>query len=136
MIAGECNLPAFLNVPGEGRRVLGEIYSVDDRMLEFLDAFEGCPTLYQRTTVKLEVLEWVGRKDGEESPSVGSEVEAFIYSTKTYQPDWLTLPKYDNYDSYGSHGLDYVTRDYRALQSWRHTARWRYYLGSNSFYLH
>lgn len=113
VIAGEHNVPFLLNVPGQGHRVHGEIYKVDDQMLKFLDAFEGVPTMYQRTLVKLEVKEWVGRTDGEERPAAGSVTEAFVYSTTTYQPDWPSLPSYENYDAYGDHGLEYVTREAR-----------------------
>ncbi|XP_071397393.1 gamma-glutamylaminecyclotransferase-like [Centroberyx affinis] len=113
VIASENNIPFLLNLPGEGQHVGGEIYRVDDRMLKFLDAFEAVPTMYQRTPVKLEVKEWVGRTDGGETPSPGSIVEAFVYSTTTYKPDWTSLPSYENYDSFGDHGLEYVTREAR-----------------------
>ncbi|XP_039358647.1 gamma-glutamylaminecyclotransferase isoform X4 [Mauremys reevesii] len=49
VIAGKYNIPFLLNIPGTGHHVTGEIYSVDDQMLQFLDEFEGCPDMYQRT---------------------------------------------------------------------------------------
>ncbi|XP_036921695.1 gamma-glutamylaminecyclotransferase isoform X1 [Sturnira hondurensis] len=49
VIAGEHNIPHLLNLPGHGHCVVGEIYSVDEQMLHFLDEFEGCPDTYQRT---------------------------------------------------------------------------------------
>ncbi|XP_029924588.1 gamma-glutamylaminecyclotransferase isoform X2 [Myripristis murdjan] len=113
VIAGQHNIPFLLNIPGQGQRVRGEIYKVDDQMLKFLDDFETVPTMYQRTEVKLEVEEWVGQTAGEKTPSPGSIVEAFVYSTTTYKPDWPALPNYESYDSYGSHGLEYVTREGR-----------------------
>ncbi|XP_044200862.1 gamma-glutamylaminecyclotransferase-like [Thunnus albacares] len=113
VIASEYNIPFLLNIPGQGHRVQGEIYKVDDQMLKFLDAFEGIPTMYQRTLVKLEVKEWKGQTEGEETPSPGSITEAFVYSTTTYKPDWPSLPSYESYDSYGDHGLKYVTREAR-----------------------
>ncbi|KAM4601600.1 gamma-glutamylaminecyclotransferase-like [Polymixia lowei] len=113
VIAGEYNIPFLLNIPGEGQRVRGELYRVDSRMLAFLDAFESVPTMYQRTLVKLEVEEWRGGKDGEETPSTGSITEAFVYNTATYKPDWPSLPNYESYDSHGDHGLEYVTREAR-----------------------
>ncbi|XP_030636470.1 gamma-glutamylaminecyclotransferase B-like [Chanos chanos] len=111
VIAGRYNIPFLLNEPGEGQRVHGEIYSVDDQMLSFLDRFESCPTIYQRTNVKLEVDEWVG--EGSDSPKVGSIFEAFVYSTTTYQPEWRSNPTYESYDAYGDHGLAYVGREAR-----------------------
>ncbi|XP_028427920.1 gamma-glutamylaminecyclotransferase isoform X1 [Perca flavescens] len=113
VIAGKYNIPFLLNIPGQGHRVQGEIYKVDDKMLKFLDDFEGVPTMYQRTQVDLEVKEWVGKTEGEERPAAGSITEAFVYSTTAYQPDWPSLPGYESYDAYGDHGLEYVTREGR-----------------------
>lgn len=113
VIAGKYNIPFLLNLPGQGHQVRGEIYKVDDQMLEFLDDFESCPEMYQRTLVKLEVEEWMG----EEKLASGSITEAFVYSTRTYQPEWLSLPCYENYDSYGDHGLEYEIRESRERRS-------------------
>ncbi|KAG8004543.1 Gamma-glutamylaminecyclotransferase [Nibea albiflora] len=99
VIANKYNIPFLLNIPGQGRRVQGEIYKVDDQMLKFLDDFEGVPTMYQRTLVELEVKEWVGEADGEKKPAMGSKVEAFVYSTTAYEPEWPSLPNYESYDS-------------------------------------
>ncbi|XP_055021124.1 gamma-glutamylaminecyclotransferase isoform X1 [Boleophthalmus pectinirostris] len=104
VIAGIYNVPYLLNIPGQGNQIHGEIYKVDEKMLEFLDDFEGVPTHYQRTLNKLEVKEWVAGADGE-TLEPGSITEAYLYSTKTYKPEWTKLPTYDNYDSYGDHGL-------------------------------
>uniref|UniRef100_F7EDP2 Gamma-glutamylaminecyclotransferase n=1 Tax=Monodelphis domestica TaxID=13616 RepID=F7EDP2_MONDO len=60
VIGSKNNIPFLLNVPGKGHHVTGEIYSVDDQMLQFLDEFEGCPDTYQRTPVRIEILEWEG----------------------------------------------------------------------------
>ncbi|KAM7365549.1 hypothetical protein PAMP_016466 [Pampus punctatissimus] len=113
VIAGTYNIPFLLNIPGQGHRVHGEIYKVDEQMLKFLDDFESVPTMYQRTLVKLEVKEWLGQTEGEERTSPGCITEAFVYSTTTYKPDWPSLPSYESYDSYGDHGLQYVTREAR-----------------------
>ena len=38
----------------DGRRaVVGEIYEVDEMLLQQLDRFEGCPRLYQRQLIRL-----------------------------------------------------------------------------------
>lgn len=113
VIASEYNIPFLLNIPGQGHRVHGEIYKVDDKMLEFLDAFENVPSMYQRTPVKLEVEEWVGTTEGEDRPAAGSVTEALMYSTTTYQPGWPSLPHHESYDSNGDHELQYVTRSER-----------------------
>ncbi|KAI1899604.1 hypothetical protein AGOR_G00063500 [Albula goreensis] len=115
VIAGKYNIPFLLNIPGIGHQVKGEVYCVDTQMLEFLDEFESCPHMYQRTPVKLEVEEWVGESGplSGTKPAAKSIVEAFIYSTTTYEPEWLNLPTYDDYDANGNHGLAYVTRECR-----------------------
>lgn len=111
VIAGQYNIPFLLNVPGEGQRVQGEIYSVDEPMLKFLDWFESCPQMYQRTRILLEVEEWVEK--GEGTPEVGGTTHAFVYNTTTYKPEWLQYPTFDSYDSNGDHGMKYVAREAR-----------------------
>lgn len=108
VIADKYNVPFLLNISGQGHRVQGEIYKVDDQMLAFLDDFEMVPTMYQRTPVQLEVTE-----STEETLKPGDITEAFVYSTTTYKPEWLSRPNYESYDSYGDHGLQYVTREAR-----------------------
>ncbi|CAN9498079.1 unnamed protein product [Ophioblennius macclurei] len=110
VIATKHNIPFLLNIPSEGNRIHGEIYRVDEQMLKFLDNFESVPTMYQRHQVELEVKEWSGRG---QKLSRGSVTEAFVYSTTTYQPEWLSLPHYECYDTNGDHGLKYIFREAR-----------------------
>ncbi|XP_073699242.1 gamma-glutamylaminecyclotransferase B-like [Garra rufa] len=114
VIATKYNIPFLLNVPGKGQRVYGELYNVDQKMLEFLDKFEGCPQRYQRTEVRLEVQD--GNGEGENKLKPGSIVEAFMYSTTAYQPDWLQNPTYENYNAYGNPGLNYVLPEDRSTE--------------------
>ncbi|XP_037384643.1 gamma-glutamylaminecyclotransferase isoform X2 [Talpa occidentalis] len=108
VIAGEHNIPYLLHLPGRGHRVAGEIYTVDEQMLHFLDRFEDCPDMYQRTPATI-VLEGVGATP--ETPD--AKVQCFLYSTATYSPEWVHLPYHDNYDSQGNHGLRYNPRENR-----------------------
>ncbi|XP_018953936.2 gamma-glutamylaminecyclotransferase C-like [Cyprinus carpio] len=101
VIATKNNYPFLLNVPGTGQRVHGELYSVDQKMLDFLDEFEECPELYQRTKVRLEV------QDGDGDVENTLKPEAFLYSRNKYEPEWLQKPTYENYDTNGDHGLQY-----------------------------
>uniref|UniRef100_G1QAW5 Gamma-glutamylaminecyclotransferase n=1 Tax=Myotis lucifugus TaxID=59463 RepID=G1QAW5_MYOLU len=102
VIAGQHNIPRLLNLPGRGHRVSGEIYTVDERMLRFLDEFEGCPDLYQRVRVSV-------------GPPAAAErrLQCFVYITATYPPAWAQLPHLDNYDAQGAHGLPYHPRENR-----------------------
>ncbi|XP_035985401.1 gamma-glutamylaminecyclotransferase C-like [Fundulus heteroclitus] len=111
VIATQYNLPFLLNLPGQGHRVHGELYRVDEKMLKYLDWFEKVPTMYQRTVVELEINELADVADNE--LSTGNITEAFVYSTTTYQPDWPSLPAYQSYDSNGDHGLKFVLREDR-----------------------
>ncbi|KAL2088001.1 hypothetical protein ACEWY4_016829 [Coilia grayii] len=106
VIAGHGNIPFLLNIPEQGHHIQGEVYFVDGQMLAFLDQFECVPDMYQRTLVKLKVEEWVDGAGCGQTP--GSTMEAFVYSTTTYQPDWVNLQTYKSYDSYGGHGLAYT----------------------------
>ncbi|KAK2492116.1 hypothetical protein MC885_011860 [Smutsia gigantea] len=88
VIAGEHNIPWLLDLPGRGLRVLGEIYAVDEQMLRFLDEFEGCPDMYQRTRVQIAVLEWEGARSAPEgTPVADGTLQCFVYSTATYSPE-------------------------------------------------
>ncbi|XP_016059329.1 PREDICTED: gamma-glutamylaminecyclotransferase [Miniopterus natalensis] len=110
VIAGEHNIPHMLNLSGRGHCVVGEIYAVDEQMLRFLDEFEGCPDMYQRTQVRVAVLEW---EDSEEPPAAERTLQCFVYTTANYPPEWVQLPYLDNYDSEGAHGLRYNPRENR-----------------------
>lgn len=47
------NIPFLLNLPGEGHRISGEIYVVDDIKLKQLDILEDYPRFYDR--IKIDV---------------------------------------------------------------------------------
>ncbi|XP_053311299.1 gamma-glutamylaminecyclotransferase [Spea bombifrons] len=109
VIAEKANIPFLLNVPGMGHHIAGEIYSVDDQLLKFLDEFESCPDMYQRTLQRIEIVEWEDKEDSpEDRPDANRIIECFVYSTTSYRPEWLNLPYHDCYDSFGKHGLVYV----------------------------
>ncbi|NP_001083029.1 gamma-glutamylaminecyclotransferase C [Danio rerio] len=105
VIATKHNIPFLLNVPGSGKQVSGEIYSVDQKMLEFLDWFEKCPDWYQRTSIQLEILKGNGES--------GRIEEASVYSKINFEPDWLNKPTHESYDTNGDHGLKFVCREDR-----------------------
>lgn len=104
VIGGQHNVPFLLDVPGQGHRIQGELYSVDERMLAFLDDFEMVPTWYQRVPVELQV---------ETSEGDGATAEAFVYMRKEFEEELLQLQCFESYDAYGDHGLEYVAREAR-----------------------
>ncbi|XP_060682485.1 gamma-glutamylaminecyclotransferase-like isoform X1 [Hemiscyllium ocellatum] len=115
VIAGKYNIPFLLNVPTKGHQVFGEIYLVDDQLLQFLDEFESCPDLYQRNSVKIHVLEW-DNKDGkmDVKPDEDGTLMCFLYTTTNFEDDWLNLPYYENYDPFDNYEQPkYIVREVR-----------------------
>lgn len=53
IIATRYNSPYVLKAAGIGHQVNGEVYSVDDKMLQTLDKLENHPHLYERHEVKI-----------------------------------------------------------------------------------
>lgn len=48
VIGTRYNIPFLINKPGVGNYVTGEIYEVDDKMMDILDNFEDCQRIYRR----------------------------------------------------------------------------------------
>lgn len=109
VIGGPHNVPFLLDVPGQGHRIQGEVYSVDERMLAFLDDFEMVPTWYQRVPVELQVEQ----SEGDGAAAATTTAQAFVYMRKEFEQELLQLQRFESYDAYGDHGLEYVTREAR-----------------------
>lgn len=106
VIASRFNIPFLLYAPGQGHNVIGEIYEVDERKLEFLDDFEGHPGYYERMEDTFELIEDPqGRALAERLI-----IKAGAYFLKDFRPDMLTLPMMDDYTSSGDHGKPYIDR--------------------------
>ncbi|KAK2908504.1 hypothetical protein Q8A67_004341 [Cirrhinus molitorella] len=105
VIGTEFNIPFLLYEPGKGQRVQGEIYRVDQKMLDVLDKLEECPALFNRIKIQLEVQDVAG--EGENKLKPGSIEEIDVYVKTTYELDWLQKPTYESYDTNGDHGLKY-----------------------------
>lgn len=50
VIGTRYNIPFLINKPGLGNYVTGEIYEVDDKMMDILDNLEDCQRIYKRDT--------------------------------------------------------------------------------------
>lgn len=48
VIGTRYNIPFLINKPGVGNYVTGEIYEVDEKMMDVLDHFEDCQRIYKR----------------------------------------------------------------------------------------
>lgn len=53
IIASRYNVPFVLNASGIGHQINGEIYSIDDKMLQTLDQLEKHPNVYERQQTKI-----------------------------------------------------------------------------------
>ncbi|KAH9407238.1 hypothetical protein TYRP_012788 [Tyrophagus putrescentiae] len=102
VIASQFNIPFLLNKAGTGHQINGEVYSLDSKMLAFLDDFEGHPAYYtRRETPTLRT---------DDNSSVPLQLRPWIYTLNRYKPEMLALPMLATYDSRGDHGLPYVER--------------------------
>ena len=51
MIASRYNVPYLLDAPGQGHKIQGQVYRVDEDKLRILDILEGVPEHYIRRQV-------------------------------------------------------------------------------------
>lgn len=95
VVACRYNIPFLLPFEGKGKNINGEVYSVDDKMLNILDDFEGHPTFYKRQQI---------------SVLLGDKCElCWCYILQKCRPELLQLPFIDNYDN-NTQQLKYVIR--------------------------
>ncbi|KAK3106053.1 hypothetical protein FSP39_011716 [Pinctada imbricata] len=108
VIASRYNIPFLLDAKNaEGSKTIkGEIYKVDDAVLDRLDQLEAHPELYQR--VKIPTLVH-GEDDVKGTPS-----DCWCYMLQEFKPELLELSFLNSYDANGPHGLKYMSRDQRA----------------------
>lgn len=75
------------------------MYKIDDQKLAFLDDFEGYPSYYGRYEVEVTLVS-----------NASIKITAWSYLFENWQPRMLDLVRYEEYDSFGSHGLPYDDR--------------------------
>jgi gamma-glutamylcyclotransferase (GGCT)/AIG2-like uncharacterized protein YtfP len=85
-------------VPGTGKTIKGEVYSVDDDKLGHLDVLEEYPTLYTRRKEEVRLL---GPHSG------GGVAEAIVYLLIRHDAEMLKLEFISDYSSSGDHGKAY-----------------------------
>ena len=104
------NIPYCLDLPGRGHCVRGEVYSVDQTKLAWLDEFEGVPDHYERREETVKRLD--GDGDGDEGAD-GDDgwVTAYMYLLRRHKPFMLQLTMLEEYSSKGAHGLPYKEAD-------------------------
>jgi len=99
VIATRYNIPFLLNKPGIGYYVTGEIYEVDDKMLDSLDNLEDCQDIFTREMKDMNI----GVGEG--------TVPCWVYLLQKYPEKLLSLPYLSSYENGASH--PYVRRNRR-----------------------
>lgn len=105
VISTRWNIPFLLYAPEKGQQIHGEIYDVDDQLLEWLDEFEGHPEMYVRDKVTVNLLS-NGVTSYKGCERLG-KVECWVYFLKKFPPQMLELESYSSYNAYGSHNKVY-----------------------------
>lgn len=87
----------------------GEIYDVDDRLLEWMDSFEGHPEVYERDRVLVELLTGDGDRGDEsrDSDVTTTTTTCWSYFLKRFPPQLLDVESYSNYEAFGINGKPY-----------------------------
>ncbi|GFG36248.1 hypothetical protein Cfor_00286 [Coptotermes formosanus] len=89
----------FSRLLGVGRtNVIGEVYEVDESMLQHLDILEEHPTFYTRELEQIDLC------------TDDAGLESWIYLLKKFKPEMLELEHFADYSSSGAHGLVYAER--------------------------
>ncbi|CAJ0919300.1 unnamed protein product, partial [Mesorhabditis belari] len=96
IIASSFNVPMIVYDPGNGDRIHGEVYAVDDDRLKALDKLECHPEDYRREIEKIEL-------------SDGTIIEALMYSVHDWSPEIFEgcAGPFTSYTSAGSHQRPY-----------------------------
>uniref|UniRef100_A0AC34GSE0 Gamma-glutamylcyclotransferase family protein n=1 Tax=Panagrolaimus sp. ES5 TaxID=591445 RepID=A0AC34GSE0_9BILA len=103
IVATQFNIPFALNLPKHGKNIIGEVYSVNDAKLEFMDKLEMHPILYKRELQRIKMKE------------TNEEMLAWIYLLETWKDELLeTASEYlTEYSSLGKHGRIFMEKDRR-----------------------
>lgn len=104
VIASPFNIPYLLDIEGEGHNIVGEVYEVNDALFADLDVLEGYPGYYDRRPISIKLEK---KTEGVECADV---LDCWLYLINTYKPFMRDLEKHENYDSFGSHGKQYLSR--------------------------
>ena len=91
VIATKYNIPHLLDAVGKGDFVTGEVYSVDQPMLDRLDILEGIPKHYQRRFENIVLQDClVGEEEKEFKPN--TVLNCWIYMCGNFKEELLQLP--------------------------------------------
>ena len=92
VIATRYNIPHLLDAVGKGNLVTGEIYSVDESMLNNLDILEGIPKHYQRRRENIVLQECLLPHERTEDLKANTVLNCWIYVCGNFKEELLQLP--------------------------------------------
>jgi len=108
-------VPFFLDQPGTGHQLTGELFTVDKTMLRYLDHLEHHPDLYTRETI--EVTRVLDSNDNAINPIINEfedlqsdqspVMKCQAYVLKNFKKSLLELQQISQYD-HSIHGQKYV----------------------------
>lgn len=89
----------------------GEVYGVDEKMLDRLDEFESHPRYYVRLEEEVDLTYLDGRSERR---------NAWVYFLNNYKTEFLNKPCLSEYSSKGAHGLEYRAAYLRMIKDTKH----------------
>lgn len=105
VLVSSYEIPCLLPCEGVGQEICGEVYQVDDQMLEVLDRLESHPEYYVRSLEDIELLAQPNSSTvsnmGATTPTplnqCGDKRKAWIYFVRKFEKELLSLPTVTNY---------------------------------------
>ncbi|XP_049521796.1 putative gamma-glutamylcyclotransferase CG2811 isoform X1 [Dermacentor silvarum] len=108
VLVSSYEIPCLLPCEGVGHEICGEVYQVDDRMLNVLDCLESHPHFYVRSQEDVMLLpppKSTGASIEETTPpsenssltEAGDRRKAWIYFVRKFELELLSLPKVVRY---------------------------------------
>ena len=111
LVADECFVPYLLDRVGQGTRVTGELYRVDDEGFARLDRLENYPRYYDRREVLVGV-DGAGDADELAQLARSGAVRCWVYLKVQVSDELLAMPHMAEY-ALEEHRAKYVPREQR-----------------------
>ncbi|XP_071942372.1 putative gamma-glutamylcyclotransferase CG2811 [Antedon mediterranea] len=93
VVGSRHNIPYILDCPGKGHNVMGEVFEIDNTMLAALDRLEGHPIYYQRTDIKVTLVQ-----DADGNPLQNqTPITCMFYVLRNFKDHMMELPFIEEY---------------------------------------
>jgi len=104
-ISTKANLPCLIPIENKGMQIKGEVFQVDEKMLSFLDEFEGHPVNYIRQTISVEP-----KSDNKTADNLHMTCWCYFFNFDVANNQDLLkdVVFLEYYDSGGDHGRPYI----------------------------